>query len=73
MVRCSEHIRSVNNSYRDSDSIQVYCADEVKSHLAVPDVQFIEGPTTLGTRGTFYDNASAFVCEDANYLSARYF
>eukprot|EP00698_Gefionella_okellyi_P003874 TRINITY_DN13592_c0_g1_i1.p1 TRINITY_DN13592_c0_g1~~TRINITY_DN13592_c0_g1_i1.p1 ORF type:complete len:371 (-),score=51.66 TRINITY_DN13592_c0_g1_i1:305-1417(-) len=51
---------------------QVHCADEVKTYLAIPEVQFQEGPTTLGSRGDYFHPEDAFVCEDGNYLSARW-
>jgi putative intracellular protease/amidase len=48
-----------------------YVEDEVRAALASP-ADFVRGPLTLGERGTATDDAAAFVCEDGDYLSARW-
>ena len=49
----------------------VYVEDEVRAALADP-AQFQRGPLTLGIKGTATNDRAAFVCEDGNYLSARW-
>ena len=48
-----------------------YVEEEVRTALARPD-DFVRGPLTLGTRGSERDDRGAFVCEDAEYVSARW-
>jgi putative intracellular protease/amidase len=48
-----------------------YVEDEVRAALASPK-DFVRGPITLGTRGTASSDRGAFVCEDGDYLSARW-
>jgi putative intracellular protease/amidase len=48
-----------------------YVEDEVRAALA-SSADFVRGPLTLGERGTAADDAAAFVCEDGDYLSARW-
>ena len=48
-----------------------YVETEVRNALASPQ-DFELGPITLGTRGTADDDATAFVVEDGNYISARW-
>jgi putative intracellular protease/amidase len=48
-----------------------YVEDEVREALAGPE-DFVRGPITLGTRGTATKDSGAFVCEDGNYISARW-
>ncbi len=48
-----------------------YVEDEVRGALAHPS-DFIRGPIHLMSRGTEQDDASAFVVEDRNYVSARW-
>ena len=48
-----------------------YVEDEVRASLAAPG-QFVRGPLTLGPKGTATNDRAAFVCEDGNYLSARW-
>ena len=49
-----------------------YVEDEVRSALANPDSQFVEGPKVRTERGTATDDSAAFVVEDGRYLSARW-
>jgi len=44
---------------------------EVRDALASP-ADFVRGPLTLGTRGSAASDRAAFVCEDGNYISARW-
>ena len=48
-----------------------YVEDEVRAALAAPG-DFRRGPITLGRRGGEHDDRGAFVCEDGDYLSARW-
>jgi putative intracellular protease/amidase len=48
-----------------------YVEEEVGAALAAPG-DFGRGPITLGTRGTATSDRGAFVCEDGNYISARW-
>jgi len=48
-----------------------YVEDEVRAALARA-ADFVRGPITLGTRGSEHDDRGAFVCEDGNYISARW-
>jgi len=48
-----------------------YVEDEVRAALATP-ADFRRGPITLGRRGSERDDRGAFVCEDGDYLSARW-
>ena len=48
-----------------------YVEAEVRAALATP-ADFVRGPLTLGTRGQAGDDRGAFVCEDGDYLSARW-
>jgi putative intracellular protease/amidase len=48
-----------------------YVEEEVGAALAAPG-DFVRGPITLGTRGTATSDRGAFVCEDGNYISARW-
>lgn len=48
-----------------------YVEEEVSAALASPG-DFVRGPITLGTRGTVATDRGAFVCEDGNYISARW-
>jgi len=48
-----------------------YVEDEVRASLASPK-DFVRGPITLGTRGSATSDRGAFVCEDGNYISARW-
>jgi putative intracellular protease/amidase len=48
-----------------------YVQDEVRAALARP-ADFALGPITLGRRGSESDDRGAFVCEDGDYLSARW-
>jgi len=48
-----------------------YVEDEVREALASPK-DFVRGPITLGTRGTATKDRGAFVCEDGEYVSARW-
>jgi putative intracellular protease/amidase len=48
-----------------------YVEDEVREALASPK-DFVRGPITLGTRGTALKDTGAFVCEDGDYISARW-
>ena len=48
-----------------------YVEDEVRAALASP-ADFVRGPLTLGARGSAADDRAAFVCEDGEYLSARW-
>jgi putative intracellular protease/amidase len=48
-----------------------YVEEEVGAALATPG-DFVRGPITLGTRGTATSDRGAFVCEDGNYISARW-
>ena len=47
-----------------------HCEDEVAD--LVGRNCFDAGPMSLGTRGTLFDNSSAFICKDGNYFSARW-
>jgi len=50
-----------------------YTEHEVRRVLADSIDQFQPGPMTLfGTKGTAFDETPAFVCEDGNYISARW-
>jgi len=50
-----------------------YTEHEVRKVLSDSVSQFQPGPMTLfGTKGTAFDDASAFVVEDGNYISARW-
>jgi putative intracellular protease/amidase len=49
-----------------------YVEDEVRLCLADPAAQFVRGPRTLTRRGSDNSDASAFVLEDGNYVSARW-
>ncbi len=48
-----------------------YVEDEVRAALTNAD-QFVRGPLAYTKRGTDTDDASAFVVEDGNYVSARW-
>ena len=48
-----------------------YVEEEVRAALASP-ADFVRGPITLGRRGSERDDRGAFVCEDGDYLSARW-
>jgi putative intracellular protease/amidase len=48
-----------------------YVEDEVRAALASPK-DFVRGPVTLGTRGSASSDRGAFVCEDGDYVSARW-
>jgi putative intracellular protease/amidase len=48
-----------------------YVEEEVRAALASP-ADFVRGPVTLGRRGSEHDDRGAFVCEDGDYLSARW-
>jgi putative intracellular protease/amidase len=48
-----------------------YVEDEVRAALAAP-ADFQRGPLTLGARGSAGDDRAAFVCEDGDYISARW-
>jgi len=50
---------------------EITCEEEVKSHLQDGETQFIRGVPTI-MKGNAYDDSSAFVCEDENYISARW-
>jgi len=45
--------------------------EEVRAALASL-ADFARGPITLGTRGSATSDRGAFVCEDGNYVSARW-
>jgi len=49
----------------------LYVEDEVRAALAKPG-DFVRGPVTLGRRGSESDDGGAFVCEDGDYISARW-
>ena len=48
-----------------------YVEDEVRAALAGP-ADFRRGPLTLGRRGSETDDRGAYVCEDGDYISARW-
>ena len=48
-----------------------YVEEEVRAALAKA-ADFERGPITLGRRGSEADDRGAFVCEDGNYVSARW-
>ena len=48
-----------------------YVEDEVRAALASP-ADFRRGPLTLGRRGSETDDRGAYVCEDGDYVSARW-
>ena len=48
-----------------------YVEEEVRAALARA-ADFERGPLTLGKRGSASDDEGAFVCEDGNYVSARW-
>jgi putative intracellular protease/amidase len=48
-----------------------YVEEEVREALARP-ADFVRGPLTLGRRGSETDDRGAFVCEDGDYVSARW-
>eukprot|EP01118_Nematostelium_gracile_P005284 TRINITY_DN1659_c0_g1_i3.p1 TRINITY_DN1659_c0_g1~~TRINITY_DN1659_c0_g1_i3.p1 ORF type:complete len:201 (-),score=46.56 TRINITY_DN1659_c0_g1_i3:69-671(-) len=50
---------------------EAYCEDEVKQNLEDPEKQFQRGPFSVA-RGNAFDDQAAFVCEDGNYISARW-
>ena len=54
--------------YRTYDA---YVEDEVRDALARAG-DFVRGPLTLGRRGSEQDDGGAFVCEDGDYISARW-
>jgi putative intracellular protease/amidase len=56
---------------RYSRTYPAYVEDEVRAALASP-ADFVRGPITLGKRGSEHDDRGAFVCEDGDYLSARW-
>ena len=50
----------------------LYVETEVRAALDDPELQFVRGPITIGTRGTAENDAAAFVIEDGHYVSARW-
>jgi len=50
---------------------EIYCEDEVRGNLENHSNQFIIGTSKI-SKGSLYDDTSAFVVEDQNYISGRW-
>lgn len=49
---------------------EVYCEDEIKTFLENPTTQYQVGPKQVD-KANAYNDTTAFINEDSNYLSAR--
>jgi hypothetical protein len=51
--------------------MKMHCEDEVKMALE-NETQYDPGPSTAVFKGNAFDDSSAFIVQDDNYISARW-